>query len=178
MTVYKKSRRMSVWLMLGVLCVFVCITGGCRAFELVMGSDGQPHTRIEQTLDTAGKAVGGVSGFVPIPGAGIIGGGLAAIMGLIGHSITSVVVSRRRQDALSTVIKGVVAGSENYAMLRDAVLKMVGGDTALQQKVAEVFEKTPPIKDVISNISSLVGNAEYLDKQMQAVASKMSMVNS
>lgn len=160
---------MSVWLTLGVLCVFVCITGGCRAFEVITGSDGQPHTRIETALDTVGKVVGGVSGFVPVPGAGIIGGGLAAIMGLIGHSITSVVVSRRRQDALSTVIKGVEVGSENYAGLRDAVLKMVSGDPALRQKVAEVFEKTLPVKEVIANISSLIGNAGYLDKQVQAI---------
>ncbi len=164
---------MSVWLLLCMVCGLACVVGGCRAFEVVTGSDGQPHTRIEQTLDTAGKVVGTVSGFVPVPGAGIIGGGLAAIMGLIGHGITSVVVSRRRQDALSTVIKGVEVGSENYAGLRDAILKMVSGDTALQQKVAEVFEKTLPVKEVIANISSLIGNAGYLDKQVQAVAGKM-----
>ena len=171
-----KGRRISAWLMSGVLCAFLCVVSGCGAFELVTGSDGQPHTRIETALGTAGKVIGGVSGFVPVPGAKIIGGGLAVIMGLAGHSITSVVVSRRRNTALSTVIKGVEVGAGEIDKLRDSIVAMLGGagvGAAIQGGVHDLFVKASTIKSIIYDVSKLVENKDYLDSKVQQVVGKM-----
>ncbi|GMU27456.1 MAG: hypothetical protein AMXMBFR17_09960 [Candidatus Jettenia caeni] len=93
---------------IGIILLFLSVCG-CDALDLVFGKDGKPHTKIEKTLDVAGDIVKDTAGFVP--GYGAIGVGIAALLGLVGHSITSVVVSRKNKSALNTVIKGVEIGT-------------------------------------------------------------------
>lgn len=158
------------YFLIGLIPLFLLICG-CEAFDLVTGKDGKPRTKIENTLNTVGKGIGDVTGFVP--GYGTIGGGIAALMGLIGHSITSVVVTRKRKNALCTVIKGIEVGSEQYYALAESILKIVEGMPGVKAKVQEVFEQSKPIKEIIAEISALLGNATFIDKQVQKVTSKM-----
>lgn len=155
---------------IGIILLFLSVCG-CDAFGLVFGKDGKPHTKIEKTLDVAGDIVKDTAGFVP--GYGAIGAGIAALLGLVGHSITSVVVSRKNKSALNTVIKGVEIGAAEYDAVKEAIMKVFEGQQNIQDVIKAKFEQFNSVKEVIEDVSKLFGNATFLDKQVQKVVSKM-----
>ncbi|GMU26432.1 MAG: hypothetical protein AMXMBFR75_33300 [Candidatus Hinthialibacteria bacterium] len=156
--------------LIGIILLSLSLCG-CDAFDLVFSKDGKPQTKIENTLKTAGDIISNTTGFVP--GYGAIGAGVAALLGLIGHSITSVVVSRRNKNALQTVIKGVEIGASEYDAVKNAVLKMFEGKPDVQEMVKAKFGQFTSVKEVIADISKLLGNAPFLDKQVQKITAKM-----
>lgn len=162
------NQKSAILILLFPLLLMLC---GCGAFDLVAGKDSEPHTKIENILNTVGKGVRDVTGFVP--GYGAIGGGIAAVLGLIGHSITSVVVTRKRKNALCTVIKGIEVGSAQYDALMETILKTVESLPGVKAKVQEAFERSKPVKEIIAEISAMIGNATFIDKQVQKVTAGM-----
>lgn len=143
-----------------VYAFVISAVGGCKAFEAYQDSAGVSHTLAGDYLDTASDVTKTVGSFVP--GYGLVGGGVALLLSLIGNGITSVAVRRKSVAnnklamALEVVAKGVNTATDNYADLKVAItdiLKGIGDDDAAD-KVEKVFADNGEIKNIIQKYAT------------------------
>lgn len=100
---------MKAKILLPVLFIACVSVPACTLLDTVTNSTGKEVTKLEAVLD---KAHEGINTVAPVanmfaPGAGTIAGGVGMLLSLIGGLTTSIVVARKRGNALSAVIKGV-----------------------------------------------------------------------
>lgn len=147
---------------------------GCQLFEVFTDKEGKQTTQIETTLTTASGAIKDAGDLANnfFPGAKLISGGIAALLGLIGTSITSVVVARKNSSVASTVIQGAEVAAENYDKLKETILSIFT-DEKVKSEIENIFKQNMPIKNLIASIASSVNNSyEILDKKVQKVIPK------
>ena len=144
---------------------------GCKIFEIEKDQAGVSHTKIETILAGASDTIkaGGQIANAWYPGVGILATGLAALLGLIGHSITSVVTSRKNESVASTAIKGVEVASTNYDALQQTLIDMFASQSDIQTKIKEAFAKTKTVKDTVAEISKLIGNSALVNSMVQKI---------
>ena len=155
--------------------VFIPLLAGCEALDIVKGKNGKPHTKIENTLDKAAQIVKDTTPIANtvFPGAGLIGTAIAGIMALVGREITNVVVSKKRKNAFQTVVKGVEVGASQLDSIKFTIMKLLESNPDLKSKVAVAFDSLKPVKEVIADVSKLIGNSDYIDKHVQKITRKM-----
>ncbi|HHT9137367.1 MAG TPA: hypothetical protein ACFYEK_09020 [Candidatus Wunengus sp. YC60] len=158
--------------------IFIPLLAGCEAFDLVKGADGKQHTKIENTLNKTAQIVKDTSpaANTVFPGAGLIGTLVAGALAFAGREITNIVISKKRNNAFQTVVKGVEVGSSQLQSAKFTILKLLESNPDLKSKVAVAFDALKPVKEIISDVSTLIGNREYLDKHVQKITKEMKHV--
>ena len=155
--------------------VIVCLIGlgGCNLFETSAEKTptGATQTNLEATVSHVTDAMKNAAPIANTfyPGAGFIIGGLATIIGLITHSVSSVVTSRKNSGVASTVIKGVEIASKTYDDLQISLIAMFQNQPDVQTKIKDVFNSTKSIKEIIQDVSVIANNAFAVDKMVSVV---------
>jgi len=88
---------------------------------------------------------------------------------VIGGSVTSIAMVRKRGKTLDTVIKGVEVASETFDEMKSQLL------TSLKvlikeedyKKVEEMLTKATSIKEIIKKIADVVGTESYLHTRVR-----------
>ena len=155
--------------------VFIPLLAGCQAFDLVKGTDGKEHTKIENTLNKAAQIVteGSPVANTVFPGVGLIGTLVAGVLAFAGREITNVVVSKKRKNAFQTVVKGVELGTTQHDSVKSTTMKLLESNPDLKAKVAVAFDSLKSMKEIIEEVSIVIGNKDYLDKHVQQITKKM-----
>lgn len=126
--------------LLFVACVSV---PACTLLDTVTNSTGKEVTKLEAVLD---KAHEGINTVAPVanmflPGAGTIAGGVGLLLSLVGSTVTSIVVAKRRGNALQAVIKGVeIAASPTTK----ESIKEVAGNLGIEPYINRLVKKYFP----------------------------------
>lgn len=126
--------------LLFVACISV---PACTLLDTVTNSSGEEVTKLEAVLDSTKE---GIDAGAPIvntfaPGVGTIAGGVGLLLSLIGSTATSIVMAKRRGNALQAVIKGVEI--VNSQATKDAI-KEVAGNLGVEPYINKVVKKQFP----------------------------------
>ena len=135
-----------------ILILFLLFCTGCWLTDLKPDpATGQEITNAE---DIAKKAQGAMIPAAPIantifPGSGIIIGGVALLLGLIGTTTTALVASHKKGGALAVVIQGV--GIANDAATKKTI-KTIAGNTGLYAYLHKLVKRYDPLskKETVS----------------------------
>lgn len=136
--------------------------------------DGTVTTQIQDVLKPVSD---GIKAAAPIlntlfPGAGLIGTGLALFLSLVGNGITSVMV-KRRGTALGTIIQGVEVGTQKYNELVESIVGIVKGiNPEMADKIRQEANKYKTVKELVAEISRIVGNEKFMDAFVQSITRK------
>ena len=151
---------------LAIVLIFLVVVVGCSAFEpKVNESTGVSYTDMENYLKTAGGVLQSAGAF--IPGYGTILAGLGGLFSVIGGSITSVVMVRKRGNALDTVIKGVEEAAITFDKMSEQLkLNLKPEDYA---KILPIIEQATSIKDTIKKVADLLGTEPYLHSRVKSI---------
>lgn len=160
------KKRMAVGLGLALL---LCLIVGCALVEPKTNESGQVYTDLENYFRTAGNVLTEVGAFVP--GWGTLVAGLGGLFSVIGGSITSVVMVRKRGKTLDTVIKGVEEASKTFDEMKIQLLANLKGLVKEEEykKIEEMLAQATSIKEIIKKIADIVGTESYLHSRVKAI---------
>lgn len=128
-----------------ILLLFVLFCTGCYLTETkVSETTGQEITKMEEITTQAQGYIEPIAPIVNtfVPGSGIIIGGVALLLGLIGTTTTALVSSYKKGGALAAVIQGV--GIANDAETK-ATIKAISKDTGLYDYLHKLVKRYDPL---------------------------------
>lgn len=128
-----------------ILMLFVMFCTGCYLTETKVDEvTGKEITKMEEITTQAQGYIKPIAPIVNtfVPGSGIIIGGVALLLGLIGTTTTALVKEYRARGALGAVIKGVEIGNDAETK---AKIKAIAVDTGLYSYLHSIVKKYYPL---------------------------------